>query len=197
MGRSLNQLDAVDRKRADGSTAEIKSSDSVGWRDLSTKSNRATGTETANRRITDRIQQHSGESLTIETGAVRATLVGVPQVRIDDLVYTHHRDRLGNPTRACALFDVENTGRIPINWSSRQTKFIGTDRYTYRQSHISLDPAQLGAGCYPSQVEIEPGCRARVITPVEQLPPTVDVAKVIHRVDVRGRPDSQRLIYTL
>jgi len=196
MGRSLNQLAAADRGRTGKQTVDTEPVDTVGWQDLSENS-RLNDEVTATQSVSDRIQSSAGESLTIETGSVSATLVGVPEVRIDDLVYAHYRDRLGESTRACALFDVENTGDVPINWTSRQTKFIGSDTYTYRQSHLSVDPAKLAPGCYPSQVEIEPGCRARIITPVEQLPSTVGVAKVIHRVTFRGRLESQRLIYTL
>jgi len=196
MDRLLNRLDAVDRKRGAEPTPKSDSSEAVGWRDLSVKTNGSEKPATSNR-ITDRIRAHAGDPLTIETGAVRATLVGVPHVRVADLVYAHHRRRLGDPVRACALFDIENTGSVPINWTSRQTKFIGSDSYTYRKAHVSLDPAQLGAGCYPSQVEIEPGSRGRVITPVEQLPGPVDVAKVVQRVSFRGRLGTQRLTYTL
>ncbi len=197
MDRSLNRLHAVDRERAAEPTAESDSSDPVEWRDISVEPDQVGGVDAVVGDVTDRIRTHAGDPLTIETGAVRATLVGVPEVRIDDLVYGHHRRRLGDPTRPCALFDVENTSSAPINWTTRRTKFIGTDGYTYNRAHISLDPAQLGAGCYPSQVEIEPGCRARVITPVEQLPGPVGVAKVVQTVAVRGRPTSQRLTYNL
>ncbi len=172
-------------------------SDSATWGDLSVQSNKVGNSDAMKGRVTDRIQTHSGDSLTIDTGDVKATLIGVPQVRIDDLVYTHHRRRLNSSTRPCALFEVKNIGEVPVNWTSRQTKFIGSDGYTYKQSHISLDPSQIGPGCYSSQIEIEPGCRARIITPVEQLPPTVDVAQVIHRVGFRGQLARQRLTYTL
>jgi len=194
MDRSPNRLTVVDRQRAAEPTAET---DSVEWRDIAATPAHGDGGETVAEDVTDRIRAHAGEPLTIETGAVRATLVGVPQVRVDDLVYAHHRRRLGEPVRVCALFDVENTGGVPIHWTTRQTKFIGSDGYTYSRAHVSLDPAQLGAGCYPSQVEIEPGSRARVITPVEQLPGAVDIAKVVQRVSLRGRIGTQRLTYTL
>ena len=196
MDRSPNRLHTVDHERAAEPTAESDSSEPVAWRDLSVEPTSAES-ETAAGHITDRIRAHAGDPLTIETGAVRATLIGVPQVRVDDLVYAHHRRRLGDPVRACALFDVENTGSVPIHWTTRQTKFIGTDSYTYNRANISLDPAALGAGCHPSQVDIEPGCRARVIVPVEQLPGHVDVAKVVQRVAFRGRLSTQRLTYTL
>jgi len=196
MDGSLNRATAVDRQQAAEPPATRDSSESVTWQDLSAKTTLAEP-ETTSDHLTDRIQTQAGDPLTIETGAVRATLVGVPQVRVDDLVYAHHRSRLGASTRACALFDIENTGQVPITWTSRRTKFIGTDSYTYKQAHVSLDPAQLGAGCYPSQVDIEPGSRARVITPVEQLPNGVDVAQVVHNVTFRGRLGTQRLTYTL
>jgi len=195
MDRSLNRVDAVDRQGAAEPTAGSESSDSVEWRDLSVTHTQGCGKTATD--VTDRIQSRAGDPLTIETGAVRATLIGVPLVRVDDLVYAHHQRRLGDPVRACALFDVENTGSVPIHWTTRQTKFIGSDGYTYNRAHISLDPAQLGAGCYPSQVEIEPGCRARVIAPVEQLPGSVEVAKVVQRVSFHGRIGTQRLTYSL
>ena len=197
MDRSLNRLDTVDHEQAAEPTAEGDSSDPVEWRDISVEPTQGSGVDAVVEDATDRIRTRAGDPLTIETGAVRATLVGVPEVRIDDLVYAHHRRRLGDSVRPCALFDVENTGSVPINWTTRRTKFIGTDGYTYNRAHISLDPAQLGAGCYPSQVDIEPGCRARVITPVEQLPGSVDVAKVVQRVSFHGRIGTQRLTYTL
>lgn len=197
MDRSLNRLDTVDCQRAAEPTAKTDSSESVVWRDLSDKMDGTVETKTESRRVTDRIQANAGDPLTIETGAVRATLLGVLQVRIDDLVYAHYRRRLGDPARTCALFDVENTSSVPVHWTTRRTKFIGTDGYTYNRAHISLDPSRLGAGCHPSQVEIEAGCRARVITPVEQLPATVNVRKVIQTVSPRGRPGSQRLVYSL
>ncbi len=196
MDRSLNRL-AVDRKGAAEPTGKRDSAGSVGWRDLSVRTENLEEPAIASGHITDRIRAHAGEPLTIETGAVRATLVGIPQVRVDDLVYAHHRRRLGEPVRVCVLFDIENTGSVPINWTSRQTKFIGSDSYTYKRANVSLDPAQLGAGCYPSQVEIEPGCRARVITPVERLPGPVEVTKVVQRVAFRGRLGTQRLTYNL
>lgn len=197
MDRSPNLLDTVNQRQATDPATESQSSDLVGWQVLSTQTDSLDDMGTASQHVADRIRARSGESLTIETGAVRATLVGVPHVRVDDLVYAHHRDRLEASTRPCALFDVENTSSAPINWTSRQTKFIGTDDYTYRHSHISLDPSKLGPGCYPSQIEIEPGCRARIITPVEQLPSSVGVSKVIQQVTFRGRLASQKLTYTL
>lgn len=215
MDRSLNRSETVDRTRAAEPTVETDTADSVGWRDISERTDRLDSVDTpdgrvdgrvqgepvGNRiqdgRIEDRIRARAGEPLTIETGAVRATLVDVLQVRVDDLVYAHHRRRLGDPIRACALFDVENTANVPIRWTSRRTKFIGSDSYTYNRARVSLDPSRLGPGCYPSQVDIEPGCRARVITPVEQLPGGVDVAKVVHTVTFRGRLGNQRLTYTL
>lgn len=217
MDRYLNRVDAVDREGAAETTAENDSSEPVEWRDISVQSDssvrtssesdrfpgpdspRAAGGRAASRdsRLGDRIQSLAGEPLTIKTGAVTATLIGVPAVRIDDLVYEHQREQLGGTKRQCALFDIENTGSDLINWTGRRTKFIGTDNYTYEAAHVSLDPSQLGPGCYPTQVEIEPGCRARVITPVEQLPSAVDVAKVIQTVAVRGRLGRQRLTFTL
>ncbi len=176
-----NRQNAVDRNTATDAVetpADADSSSSVGWQDISDDTEIAVRTDSERGRpatasrdsdvventvdgsgITDRIRAGSGEPLTIETGAVTATLVGVPRVRIDDLVYAHHRKRIREHTRACALFDIENTSTEPIRWTSRRTKFIGTDGYTYRQAHVSLAPSELGPGCHPSGVEIDPGRR--------------------------------------
>lgn len=213
MDRSLDRVNAADKQRAVDQTAESSASGTVEWRDISvdpsdsgrpeSTAGRSTAAETARYHevdgisVSDRIQAHAGKPLTIETGAVTATLVGVPVVRVDDLVYAHQREQLQANGRPVALFDIENTTTVPIHWTSRRTKFVGSDGYTYSQSHVSLDPSQLGAGCFPTRVEIEPGCRARVVTPVEQLPPAVDVAKVIHTVAFRGSLGTQRLTFTL
>lgn len=219
LNRSADTDSDTARDRAE-TTGSSDSSESVEWRDISVKTNAPAGTESGIDRwsksdsvdstttsetavtdqngITDRIQACSGASLTIETDIVTATLVGVPQIRVDDLVYAHQRDTLGHAdTRACALFDITNTSDVPIQWAGRRTKFIGSDSYTYTHAHVSLDPSQLGPGCYPTQVEIEPGCRARVITPVERLPEDVDVAKVVHTIASHRELGSQRLTFTL
>lgn len=199
MDRPLPEIDSADRgspaKSIDNTKTEL--SDSVKCERFPGKISQADNIDSVSRSIIDRVRAQPGESLTVETGGVRATLVGVPQIRLEDLVYAHHRERLGDSTRFCALFDVENTSNAQITWANRYTKFIGTDDYTYRQSHISLDPSQLGPGCYSSLVDIEPSCRARIITPVEQLPSGVDVSRVIHRITFRGQLADQRLTYTL
>jgi len=194
---NLNRLNTVDKKRAAEPTAETGASKSVEWQDLSVEKDGDTKAMTESGRVADRIQVHAGKPLTIVTGIVTATLVGVPKVRIDDLVYAHQRKQISGATRACALFDIKNTSNVPIHWTSRQTKFIGSDSYTYKQAHFSLDPSQLGAGCYPRQVEIEPGCRARVITPVEHLPKGVDIENIIQKITPRGQPGSHRLTFSL
>lgn len=181
-------------------------SGTVEWRDLSTKEGATPATQAAatesepivtDETITNRIQAHSGDSLTIETGMVTATLVGVPRVSIADLVYAHQQEAAATEDRPCALFVVENTSNAPIHWATRRTKFIGTDGYTYRQAHLSLDPAKLGPGTHTRTVNIEAGSRARVITPVEPLPRGVDVATVIQTVPSNEYRGNQRLRYRL
>lgn len=197
----------VNTDRNDHRTApQQDGASSVAWRDLSTKSDRdaavpPTGQATAVREptVTGRIRSHSGASLTIETDALTATLVGVPTVSIADLVYSHHRDAVATSgaVRHCAMFDVENTSDNRLHWLSRRTVFIGTDGYTYDRAHIALNSAELAPGCHTNHVAIEPRCSARVITPVEQLPEGVDVAKVVHTVALNGAAPNQRLTYTL
>lgn len=219
MDRSLDRLEGTDPDTAtDGAetNGDTRSSRSAEWCDMSVRTDApvehagstrqsvpqraAAGEQAADRQhITDRIQSRSGESLTVETPLLTATLVGVPQVQLAEFVYTHQRESLQavEATRACALFDIENTSSRRLRWTSRRTAFIGSDKYTYRQAHVSLDPSKLGPGCYPRQVTIEPGCRARVITPVEQLPPAVDVAKVVQTVSAPGRRGSQQLTFSV
>lgn len=197
MSREINRLDPVDRKQTAEPTVETGTSESVEWRDISADTDSATEAAAQSGSVADRIQVLTGEPLTIETGDVTATLVGVAQVRIDDLVYAHQRNGIVSSIRTCALFDIKNTSNVPIHWMSRQTKFIGSDGYTYRQANLSLDPSRLGAGCFSRQVEVEPGCRARIITPVEQLPPRVDVKKVVHTISLRGRLGNQRLAFSI
>lgn len=221
MKRSLNRAAETDgeggRAETTDESAPRDSSNPVAWRDLSTKSSPADAsspvgsaaeprsspaadtTVVSEPTVTNRIRSQSGPSLTIETDMLTATLVGVPKVSIADLVYAHHREEVADSgaVRHCAMFDVENTSDAPIHWLSRRTTFIGSDGYTYDQAHVSLDSSELAPGCHTNQVMIEPRCRARVITPVEQLPQGVDVAKVIHTVVLKGETANQRLIFTL
>ncbi|TQQ83524.1 hypothetical protein EGH24_01665 [Halonotius terrestris] len=216
MKRSLNRAvetdEEADRADTTGESAPPDSS-AVEWRDLSAKSSApdasSPATETpsptadttvvTDPTVTNRIRSQSGPSLTIETDMLTATLVGVPKVSIADLVYAHQRDTVADAgaVRYCAMFDVENVSDAPIHWLSRRTTFIGSDGYTYEQAHVSLDSSELAPGCHTNQVVIEPRCRARVITPVEQLPQGVDIAKVVHTVPSNSDAGNQRLIYTL
>jgi hypothetical protein len=139
----------------------------------------------------------AGRSVTVDSESITATLIGVPRVNIHEYVYDHQLGLGHDPeeTRSIAMFDLENTGRHPINWRSARTRFIGTDDYTYQPSRLSVDPSRLGPGCHTRQVEIEPDRRARVVTLVEQLPPGVEVAEVSHKLTIFG--ESQRLTFPI
>ena len=179
----------------------------VEWRDISTdkveldtENSSATQPATiADANVSNRIQSRSGPSMALDTDMLTVTLVGIPRISVADLVYTHDRKKISSTksSRFCAMFVVENTSTSPVQWRSQRTKFIGSDGYTYDRSHVSLDPSALAPGCHTTQIEIEPKCRARVITPVETLPQGIDVAKVIHTVPANKNNPKQRLIFTL
>ncbi|MFC7043938.1 hypothetical protein [Halonotius sp. GCM10025705] len=182
-------------------SAREKPSPSVEWNDI-TEKRAATApmeSKSGSTTVSDRIQSRSGSSIIIETGLLTVTLVGVPKVSITDLVYAHHRDVVAESeeTRFCAMFDIENTSNMPIQWRSQRTTFIGTDGYTYEKAHVALDSAALAPGCHTNHVIVQPGCRARIVTPVEQLPQGIEVAKVVHTVSPRTTEPNQRLNFTL
>lgn len=148
-------------------------------------------------RLTGQIDSEFGESVTVSTDAVSATLLGVPRIAVDEFVYRHQLGpQTDGDTRQSALFDIENTGTRPIRWDHKKISFIGTDGYTYRGAHLSLDPARLGPGCHTRSVEIQPGCRARVMTLVERLPEGVEVARVVQSIPSRHHPN-RRLTFDL
>ena len=148
-------------------------------------------------RLSGRLDSEFGQPVTVSTDALSATLLGVPRIAVDEFVYRHQQGpQTDGDTRQSALFDIENTSDRPIRWDDKKTSFIGTDGYTYRGAHLSLDPARLGPGCHTRSVEIEPGCRARVMTLVERLPEGVEVARVVHSVPSRNHRD-QRLTFDL
>ena len=148
-------------------------------------------------RLTDRLDSEPGQPVTVSTDSLRVRLLGVPRVGVEEVVYAYQQTpRVDGDSRPSALFDIENTSSRPIRWNPKRTSFIGTDGYTYREAHLSVDPARLGAGCHTRLVEIEPGCRARVMTLVERLPETVEVARVVHSVASSRHPD-QRLTFKL
>ncbi|WP_253738784.1 hypothetical protein [Halohasta salina] len=148
-------------------------------------------------RLTGRVDAAFGQPTTVSTDALSATLLGVPRIAVDAFVYRHQLDsQTDGEIRPSALFDVENTSSRPIRWDPNRTSFIGSDGYTYRGAHITLDPSRLGPGCHTRSVEIQPGCRARVMTLVERLPEGVEVARIVHSVSSRRHAD-QRLTFEL
>lgn len=148
-------------------------------------------------RLAGQLDAEFGQPVTVSTDALSATLLGVPRIAVDAFVYRHQQGpQTDGDTRQSALFDIENTGDRPLRWDHKKTSFIGTDGYTYRGAHLSLDPARLGPGCHTRSVDIEPGCRARVMTLVERLPEGVEVARVVHSVPSRHHPD-RRLTFDL
>ena len=188
MPHPFDQTSEAGQRGADTKPTE-RSSDAIQWRDIARESPPTeTTTGEPSGSVAGRIRAQSGESLRIETDAVTVTLVGVPGVRLDDLIYAHQQPSAADEgiTRYCALFDIENTSDSPIHWLSRKTTFIGSDGYTYDRAHVALDSAQLAPGCHTNHVQIEPRCRARVITPVEELPDGVTVSAVLHTVAVSG-----------
>lgn len=133
------------------------------------------------------------EVASVTQGEMAVTLVALPRIDVEDVVYGHQRTEPGE-TRPVALFDVENRGEEPFRWRSARTKFVGSDDYTYRPAHLSLDPARLGPGCHTRQVEVEPGRRARIVTLVERLPRGVEISEVVHAVST-GVGRSERLVF--
>lgn len=138
-----------------------------------------------------------GTAATVETATAVATLVGVPRVDLREFAYAHQIDGSERVTRSVALFDLENTGDRPLCWRTERTKFIGDDDYSYRRAHLSLDPSSLGPGCHTRRVEIEPGRRARVVTPVERMPPDTEVAEVVHRFSAHRHGEDERLSFSV
>lgn len=149
--------------------------------------------------IADVLAETAVQSTSVETETVDATLVGVPELELEEFVYAHQLDGShdAGERRQVALFDLKNTGDQPIRWRSARTKFIGDDEYTYRPAHVSLEPASLGPGCHTGQVEIEPGHRARMVTLVERLPPGVEITQVVQTVAWTGSGSSERLVFSL
>jgi len=143
------------------------------------------------------VGQSSTRPTTVDQHGLRATLVGVPQIDLGEFVYEYQLDRAHEGMkRPVALFDLENTGDQPLRWRDARTAFVGTDDYTYRPAHLSLDPAQLGPGCHTRQVELQPGRRARLVTLVEELPQGVQVKEVVQTLRHR-RGENERLVFSV
>lgn len=148
--------------------------------------------------LVDAVSQRAARPVSVDTGAIAATLVGVPRVELAEFVYDHQLDSADRgERRPVALFDLENRSDQPMRWRSARTKFIGDDEYSYQPSHVSLEPSRLGPGCHTRQVEIEPGHRARMVTMVEPLPEGVEVAKVVQTVTRRGQASNERLVFAV
>lgn len=148
--------------------------------------------------LVDAVAQTASRPTTVDTQSLSATLVGVPQIDLEEFVYSHQLDpdREEGP-RPVALFDLKNCSNQRLRWRSARTKFIGSDEYTYQPAQLSLEPDQLGPGCHTRQVELEPGSKARMVTLVEQLPQGVEVAKVVQTVPRTGAAQNERLVFAV
>jgi len=198
MAPPLDRTPSTDREATRQPSGDAAgATNSVEWRDISTAPT-AADAESADD-VATRIHERSGDSLTIEIPNLTVTLVGVPRIAVGDLVDARHRseEMEAEATRHCALFDIENTGDVPLHWLSRHTTFVGSDGNGYGTADLPLDSSQLPPGCHTNHIGIESRCRARVMTPVETLPEGVTIEKVIHAItDARYAAD-QRLLFTL
>lgn len=148
--------------------------------------------------LADAVANVATRPKTVDTEAVTATLVGIPELELEEFVYAHQLPQAEtNETRPVALFDLENNSTQPLRWRSARTKFIGSDQYTYQAAHLSLEPSQLGAGCHTRQVEIEPQSKARMVTMVERLPAGVEVSKIVQTIARRSPAENERLVFSL
>jgi len=151
---------------------------------------------------TDATAAVAARQVTVETDSVSATLIGIPEVGVQELAYEHQIDRSrlegGTPTQPVALFDLHNVGRSPIKWTTARTRFIGDDGYSYSPAQLSIDPGALGPGIHTRRVELRPDRSARVAALVEQLPEGVRVAEVVQTVSVRaGGTETEQLVFSL
>lgn len=210
MKRSRNHAATTDAEANqatdDSESVSSDASASVAWHDLSAKSSTSElpspTTEPAtvsHATATNTPQSQPGVPLTIETDLLTATLVDLSKLSIADLTHSPHRDVGANSAaiRHCATIDVENTSDVPIHWLTRQTRFIGSDDHTYGQAHLPLTSTELAPGCHTTHVVIDPRCKARVITPIEQLPQGVEVTTVAHTLTLKGHTAPRRLRFTL
>jgi hypothetical protein len=149
--------------------------------------------------LAEAVAQTATRPTTVDTGALSATLVGVPRIDLQEFVYAHQLDPSGpdQAQRPVALFDLENQTDQRLRWRSARTKFIGTDEYAYQPAQLSLEPTQLGPGCHTRQVELEPRSKARMVTLVEKLPQGVEVAKVVQTIPRRGAAQNERLVFAV
>lgn len=88
------------------------------------------------------------------------------------------------PYRYLVVFDVENTSDRLIAWETGDTKFHGTDGYTYTSSNHALNEHLLSARLNLNYAEIEAGRKAKVVTLVESMPEGVEVEEIVHTLDV-------------
>jgi curved DNA-binding protein CbpA len=120
-----------------------------------------------------------GEYLTVVLRGV------VEDMDLEPVVASHRAD---GTRRTVAFFEVRNTSDRRVPWRGHQhARFVGTDGYMYEgATHLRPHADKLPPRWKGGDVEVEPGARVNGVVICQELPASVDVARVAYTQQVFG-----------
>lgn len=125
--------------------------------------------------------------ITVSGDYFSATIVGIHHHGdIRDLVFEHQLDERPGHHRTVILYDLENTSDQVITWHADNSKYIGSDSYTYDRSEYLVEDSRIRPPWTGFYVDIEGGTRSRFIEIVERMPEDTTLSKVVHTLSIHA-----------
>lgn len=126
--------------------------------------------------------------ITIEGDYMTASVVGLQHnADVRELVHDHQIEERPGHHRTVILYDLHNTSDQVLRWSIDDSKYIGSDTYTYTHSEYFVDESGIQAPWTAATTEIEGGTRSRFIEVVEKMPEDVVLSKIVHTLSVHEK----------
>jgi curved DNA-binding protein CbpA len=145
---------------------------------------------------THTIKGNLDSELIIEGEFLTLALTGLVRADVSDIVFPIQAEEADDTVRWVAFFHAYNNSDQLLKWSlSTETKFIGSDEYSYQHDGDLMIPSKK-ARIVPSanvdvpshfesqSAKLEPGVRADGIIVVEMLPPEVTIEEVVYTQSV-------------
>lgn len=128
------------------------------------------------------------DDLTIEQGPMRASLLGLFQTDVSELIYDHEQDGVRTDDHYLCLVHLENISEYVQPWRSDGLVFIASDGQSYsslRADKMPIDSISPLANQFSiNYQDMQPNTWTLGVAIPEELPQEVDIEKVIYNQKV-------------
>lgn len=130
------------------------------------------------------------DDLTIEQGPMRISLLGLFRTDVSELIYDHEQEGVRTEDRYLCILHLENLSEYVQPWRSDNLVFIASDGQSYsalRADKMPIDSISPLANQFSiNYQDLEPNTWTLGVAIPEELPPKVDIEKVVYKHNVHG-----------